>query len=343
MQVEGIAAPGGAEQVQQQLAHIGGHHARRGQGQRGPQVTLGPCVVAVGETDRGFLDARQIQAAREMQPLHLQHGRARRPRGRRLGGLVAKRDRQGRLGGGTRRAGQRPLGLVGRLGGQVKPVGAIGGRRAPGVAGSVERMGLQVGRAVGGRLLGRGGLDALRGPRGVLARHRLPPVGGHLGLDGVDFLDRLLAAIAFGRHAALEEGGPRHHLLGVLLLALAYGTQHVELALAHEVVAALAFDGGLERLLVGQLPGSGQATFSPGRGRAAHHLHHLGEKAAGRFLGHWVVWAIAARQAWASSPGAQSPNIFCLSSRRCCASSDRLAVGRASRRPTPMASPVSSQ
>ena len=42
-------------------------------------------------------------------------------------------------------------------------------------------------------------------------------------------------------------------------------------------------------------------------------------------------------------PGDQSPNIFCLSSRRCCASRDRLAVGRAIRRPTPMASPVSSQ
>ena len=39
----------------------------------------------------------------------------------------------------------------------------------------------------------------------------------------------------------------------------------------------------------------------------------------------------------------QSPNIFCLSSRRCCASSERVAVGRASRRPTPMGSPVSSQ
>ena len=39
----------------------------------------------------------------------------------------------------------------------------------------------------------------------------------------------------------------------------------------------------------------------------------------------------------------QSPNIFCLSSRRCCASSDSVAVGRASRRPTPIGSPVSSQ
>ena len=39
----------------------------------------------------------------------------------------------------------------------------------------------------------------------------------------------------------------------------------------------------------------------------------------------------------------QSPYIFCLSSRRCWASSDSVAVGRASRRPTPMGSPVSSQ
>ena len=39
----------------------------------------------------------------------------------------------------------------------------------------------------------------------------------------------------------------------------------------------------------------------------------------------------------------QSPNIFCLSSRRCCASSDSVAVGRASSRPRPIGSPVSSQ
>jgi hypothetical protein len=39
----------------------------------------------------------------------------------------------------------------------------------------------------------------------------------------------------------------------------------------------------------------------------------------------------------------QSPNIFCFNSRRCCASSDKVAVGRASKRPTPMGSPVSSQ
>ena len=39
----------------------------------------------------------------------------------------------------------------------------------------------------------------------------------------------------------------------------------------------------------------------------------------------------------------QSPNIFCFNSRRCCASSESVAVGRASRRPTPIGSPVSSQ
>jgi hypothetical protein len=38
----------------------------------------------------------------------------------------------------------------------------------------------------------------------------------------------------------------------------------------------------------------------------------------------------------------QSPYSFCLSSRRCCASSDRVAVGRASRRGMPIGSPVSS-
>ncbi len=41
--------------------------------------------------------------------------------------------------------------------------------------------------------------------------------------------------------------------------------------------------------------------------------------------------------------GYQSPNIFCFSSRRCWASSDSVAVGRASRRARPMGSPVSSQ
>ena len=41
--------------------------------------------------------------------------------------------------------------------------------------------------------------------------------------------------------------------------------------------------------------------------------------------------------------GAQSPNIFCFNSRRCCASRDKVAVGRANKRPTPMGSPVSSQ
>ena len=39
----------------------------------------------------------------------------------------------------------------------------------------------------------------------------------------------------------------------------------------------------------------------------------------------------------------QSPNIFCLSSRRCWASRDSVAVGRASSRPRPIGSPVSSQ
>jgi hypothetical protein len=46
---------------------------------------------------------------------------------------------------------------------------------------------------------------------------------------------------------------------------------------------------------------------------------------------------------WSGQARDQSPNIFCLSSRRCWASSDRLAVGRAIRRPTPIGSPVSSQ
>lgn len=38
----------------------------------------------------------------------------------------------------------------------------------------------------------------------------------------------------------------------------------------------------------------------------------------------------------------QSPYIFCLSSRRACASTDMVAVGRASSRATPIGSPVSS-
>ena len=39
----------------------------------------------------------------------------------------------------------------------------------------------------------------------------------------------------------------------------------------------------------------------------------------------------------------QSPNIFCLISRRSCASRESVAVGRARRRRTPIGSPVSSQ
>ena len=39
----------------------------------------------------------------------------------------------------------------------------------------------------------------------------------------------------------------------------------------------------------------------------------------------------------------QSPYIFCLISRRCCASSESVAVGRASNRGMPIGSPVSSQ
>jgi len=42
-------------------------------------------------------------------------------------------------------------------------------------------------------------------------------------------------------------------------------------------------------------------------------------------------------------PPRQSPKSFCFSSRRCCASRDRVAVGRASSRGMPIGSPVSSQ
>jgi len=38
----------------------------------------------------------------------------------------------------------------------------------------------------------------------------------------------------------------------------------------------------------------------------------------------------------------QSPYSFCFNSRRCCASSDKVAVGRANRRGMPIGSPVSS-
>ena len=56
-----------------------------------------------------------------------------------------------------------------------------------------------------------------------------------------------------------------------------------------------------------------------------------------------VLVAIGIKPTPMSLSSSQSPNIFCLSSRRCWASSESVAVGRASRRPTPMASPVSSQ
>ena len=56
----------------------------------------------------------------------------------------------------------------------------------------------------------------------------------------------------------------------------------------------------------------------------------------------WVREMRAGR-AGRSSEVAQSPNIFCFISRRCCASSDKVAVGRANKRPRPIGSPVSSQ
>ena len=183
-----------------------------------------------------------------------------------------------------------------------------------------------------------------RGDQGVRALG-LPPLHRHLGLDLVDLLERHGPVVRLGRQAALEER--RTHALGALARTFAAAdlAQHVEFALAHEVVAPLALDHLLERGLavLALAVGRARVQVRPARGRVAHELHHLGQEAAvGIVLGHEDSASIREEMRGAGE-GHQSPNIFCLSSRRCCASSDRLAVGRAIRRPTPIGSPVSSQ
>gem|GEM_PF-5553670 len=68
------------------------------------------------------------------------------------------------------------------------------------------------------------------------------------------------------------------------------------------------------------------------------------DRAPGRTL---AIAAIAAvdgdRRLAGTASRDHSPNIFCFISRRSCASNESVAVGRASRRGTPIGSPVSSQ
>ena len=124
----------------------------------------------------------------------------------------------------------------------------------------------------------------------------------------------------------------------------AHLAQHVELALAHEVVAPLALDHRLELALGvarSRARRPGAIEVGPVRGRVGHELAPPCERSSScLWVPSWSAWSDVARLAVGA---AQSPNIFCFSSRRCCASSDSVAVGRASRRPRPIGSPVSSQ
>ena len=182
-------------------------------------------------------------------------------------------------------------------------------------------------------------------------------VADHLLLDFVDLgLHAILArgvvlgqpdvGIVHPRRAA-----QRSQLLGRQTFA-AHPAQHVEFAFANEIVAPLALDHRLEfallelefaRVVLARLE------VGPVGGGVRNEPHHLAEKAL--VLGH--RGGILLRDHPAASLGrstgrrcrrrGQSPNIFCLSSRRCWASSESVAVGRAISRARPIGSPVSSQ
>src|SRR5690606_5597138 len=117
----------------------------------------------------------------------------------------------------------------------------------------------------------------------------LPPLHGHLRFDLVDLLERHRTVVRLGRDAALEERRAQALDFGRIALARADLAQHVELALAHEVVAPLALDHLLERgLAVFAFPVRlARVQIGPARGRVANELHHLREEtAAGIVLGH---------------------------------------------------------
>ena len=109
----------------------------------------------------------------------------------------------------------------------------------------------------------------------------------HLRFDLVDLLERAGAVVGPRGHGTLKERRPGAGVVpgqgfGALQLA-----QHVELALANEVVAPLALDHLLEHLPgVAALGRVGRRVrVAPGGARVADELDDLGEQAATFTLG----------------------------------------------------------
>mmetsp|Transcript_5838 Transcript_5838/g.22817 ORF Transcript_5838/g.22817 Transcript_5838/m.22817 type:complete len:679 (-) Transcript_5838:6880-8916(-) len=295
---------------------------------------LAGVVVGVRERDDGLvqlrivdeflhLDRRRGLGQREGQG-HVQRRQLGQHAGRRIGQRRNRRAhgyRSGRRGGGE------PLGLA----------------RARELADTATRLHARR-HGHGGREGGRAGAGLEEA--GLLIGHglrRCKALAHHLLLDLVDlglhaeidlrvgFADALILAQARGRR------GQGRQLLGRQALT-ADPAQHVELALAHEIIAALALDHRAQ-LGLGEVALRVVLTrvdLGPVRRRVRDKARHLAEETVA-FLG--VCGLGVGHGRWRG----QSPNIFCLSSRRCCASSDSVAVGRAIRRPRPMGSPVSSQ
>ena len=230
---------------------------------------------------------------------------------------------------------------------QPRRLQSANGARRHGIerAGGARRLrrvrgGVGVGAFVLGRHVGRCGL----GRAAVVRAASFPPLLGHLLFDLVDLLERERAALGLAVGAADVEGRRRSRRIARTgRFALAQFAQHVELAAAHEIVALPPLDHFPQRFAAVTVFERGRIDvlsieLRPILQRIADEFRHLGKQATGFFLGH-SRGDSAASGRWRD----QSPNIFCLSSRRCCASSDKVAVGRASRRPTPIGSPVSSQ
>ena len=169
------------------------------------------------------------------------------------------------------------------------------------------------------RTIGTAQLARSSGGLGVLLA--FPPLLRHLRFDLVDFFERDGPLVGRG-HAALKKRGARSRVLFAVALkhfALAQFAQLIELAAAHKIVAALALNHLLEHLLAVlalfvRLDG---VKLRPVDRGIAHKPHHLRQQSTsgGFFFGHgrggrvrigFIGWWLF-----------QSPNIFCLSSRRC--------------------------
>jgi hypothetical protein len=253
-------------------------------------------------------------------------------------------------GGRTRRAGR------GRAGGGSGGQGSSAARGPRSMSGRPDRRGGRGGVRARSRAQAAGSAGRRSTPAGGLRRVvRSPLVAHHLLLDLVDLgLDAARCGRGCRRRQAhfgvvqARRTAQRRQLFGRQAFA-AHLAQHVEFALAHEVVAPLALDHGLELgLLELQLARvflarvqlvQSVAGLATKRTTLRKKLSFLGH--VGMVLGSEPV--LRGSVAGSSAGGVQSPNIFCLSSRRCWASSDSVAVGRASKRARPMGSPVSSQ